>query len=248
MIEVSHGPCLLDNNVFASPCTIQNFSQGLAFVNNLVCGTIDLHRVMDRSTRRTTSRTAPKWPAARSFRAATTATATTCSPRPAARMTVRAWPRSMPMPGTRPRSTGTSAASTRPWPKACRAAGDPYPVQPVVRGRQCLLRRAGHPIRNPMRFIPRNRSRSRSKRPRRGVVVTVDVPAAVAARRESVVRTADLGTPRHRRGACTRTRMVRRSRSNADITGERRDGPSVPGPFVALHAGVNRFVCARRTV
>ncbi len=50
MIEVTHGPCLLDNNVFASPCTFQQFAQGTALVHNLIAGRIDLHRVMDRST------------------------------------------------------------------------------------------------------------------------------------------------------------------------------------------------------
>ena len=73
------------------------------------------------------------------------------------------------------------------------------------------------------------------------------MPAAVAARRESVVRTADLGTPRIVE-ALYENPSGTPITFDADITGERRDGPSVPGPFVALHAGVNRFVCARRTV
>mgnify|MGYP002239016260 FL=1 len=50
MIEVSHGPYLVDNNVFASPVMFQNWSQGGAFVNNLICGGIEPHTVPDRST------------------------------------------------------------------------------------------------------------------------------------------------------------------------------------------------------
>ncbi|OZG62643.1 hypothetical protein BLEM_0560 [Bifidobacterium lemurum] len=50
MIEVSHGPYLVDDNIFASPVTFQNWSQGGAFVNNLICGAIDLYTVPDRST------------------------------------------------------------------------------------------------------------------------------------------------------------------------------------------------------
>ena len=50
MIEVTHGPCLLDNNVFASACTFQQFAQGSALVHNVIAGTIDLHPVLDRST------------------------------------------------------------------------------------------------------------------------------------------------------------------------------------------------------
>lgn len=50
MIEVSHGPYLVDNNIFASDIMFQNFAQGGAFVNNLICGSIDTHTVPDRST------------------------------------------------------------------------------------------------------------------------------------------------------------------------------------------------------
>ena len=49
-VEVSHGPYLVDHNVFASPASLELFSQGGAFVNNLVCGTLRLEPVMDRAT------------------------------------------------------------------------------------------------------------------------------------------------------------------------------------------------------
>ena len=39
-VEVSHGPYLVDHNIFASPVSLELFSQGGAFVNNLVCGTL----------------------------------------------------------------------------------------------------------------------------------------------------------------------------------------------------------------
>lgn len=38
MIEVTHGPCLIDNNVFASAYNFDNAAQGTAFVHNLFCG------------------------------------------------------------------------------------------------------------------------------------------------------------------------------------------------------------------
>ena len=50
MIEVSHGPYLVDSNVFASPVMIQDYSQGGAFVNNIICGAIELFTVPDRAT------------------------------------------------------------------------------------------------------------------------------------------------------------------------------------------------------
>src|SRR3954470_22159344 len=49
-IEVSHGPHLVDHNVLASPVSLELWSQGGAFVNNLFCGTVFLEPVLDRPT------------------------------------------------------------------------------------------------------------------------------------------------------------------------------------------------------
>ncbi len=49
-IEVSHGPYLVDHNVFASPVALENFSQGGAYVANLFGGTVRLEDVLDRAT------------------------------------------------------------------------------------------------------------------------------------------------------------------------------------------------------
>src|SRR4051794_41252924 len=49
-VEVSHGPYLVDHNVFASTASVESFSQGGAFVNNLLCGTLRWEPVMDRAT------------------------------------------------------------------------------------------------------------------------------------------------------------------------------------------------------
>ena len=85
-VEVSHGPYLVDHNILASRVSLESFSQGGAYVNNLVCGTVGLEPSWtDR--RRTTSRTAPRWPATPPSTAATTATSAT-----------------------------SSSAATRPWP------------------------------------------------------------------------------------------------------------------------------------
>ena len=43
-VEVSHGPYVVDHNIFASPASIELFSQGGAYVNNLICGTVGLTR------------------------------------------------------------------------------------------------------------------------------------------------------------------------------------------------------------
>ena len=49
-VEVSHGPYLVEHNVLASAASLELFSQGGAFVNNLVCGTLRFESVMDRAT------------------------------------------------------------------------------------------------------------------------------------------------------------------------------------------------------
>jgi hypothetical protein len=49
-IEVSHGPYLVDHNVLGSRASLENFSQGGAYVNNLLCGTVSVEAVVDRST------------------------------------------------------------------------------------------------------------------------------------------------------------------------------------------------------
>ena len=50
MIEVTHGPCLVDNNIFASDYSFDNFAQGTAYVHNLVCGQMRRIKVLDRAT------------------------------------------------------------------------------------------------------------------------------------------------------------------------------------------------------
>lgn len=50
MIEVTHGPCLVDNNIFTSPFSVVNAAQGTAFVHNLCCGFIQHYPVMNRAT------------------------------------------------------------------------------------------------------------------------------------------------------------------------------------------------------
>ena len=49
-VEVSHGPYLVDHNIFGSKASLEVFSQGGAFVNNLVCGTVLLQPVLERPT------------------------------------------------------------------------------------------------------------------------------------------------------------------------------------------------------
>lgn len=50
MIEVTHGPHTVDNNIFASPYSLDNIAQGGAYINNLICGTMRREPVPDRTT------------------------------------------------------------------------------------------------------------------------------------------------------------------------------------------------------
>jgi hypothetical protein len=46
--EVNHGPYLVDNNIFLSG--IENWSEGGAYIHNLIAGELILRKVLDRST------------------------------------------------------------------------------------------------------------------------------------------------------------------------------------------------------
>ncbi len=49
-VEVSHGPYVVDHNVFASHASIESVCQGGAYVGNLVGGTVRVEDVMNRAT------------------------------------------------------------------------------------------------------------------------------------------------------------------------------------------------------
>ncbi|MDR0963433.1 MAG: hypothetical protein LBM60_02310, partial [Clostridium sp.] len=50
MIEVTHGPYIVDHNIFASAYNFDNLAQGGAYLHNLCCGFMRRHEVLDRST------------------------------------------------------------------------------------------------------------------------------------------------------------------------------------------------------
>lgn len=50
MVEVSHGPFLVDNNIFADAHSLDDYAQGGAYVNNLFCGKTHYEKVLDRGT------------------------------------------------------------------------------------------------------------------------------------------------------------------------------------------------------
>lgn len=50
MLEVTHGPILVDQNIFASEYNLDNNAQGVAYLHNLFCGTLRRAAVLDRST------------------------------------------------------------------------------------------------------------------------------------------------------------------------------------------------------
>jgi hypothetical protein len=49
-VEVNHGPFLVDQNLFLSPINLRDWSQGGAYVHNLMTGRIDTKPELDRST------------------------------------------------------------------------------------------------------------------------------------------------------------------------------------------------------
>ncbi len=50
MIEVTHGPALVDNNAFLSAYSLDNHAQGTAFVHNIISGVVYQRLIPDRAT------------------------------------------------------------------------------------------------------------------------------------------------------------------------------------------------------
>lgn len=50
MVEVTHGPYVVDHNIFASEYNFDNIAQGGAYIHNLCCGTMRREPVLDRAT------------------------------------------------------------------------------------------------------------------------------------------------------------------------------------------------------
>lgn len=50
LIEMSHGPLMVANNIFASKRAIDEYAQGTAFVNNLIAGQNTIQSVLNRAT------------------------------------------------------------------------------------------------------------------------------------------------------------------------------------------------------
>ncbi len=49
-IEVTHGPMIIDNNIFASSYAFDNHAQGTAFINNIFNGYQSKRKILDRAT------------------------------------------------------------------------------------------------------------------------------------------------------------------------------------------------------
>lgn len=49
-IEVSHGPYVVDHNIFASNYALDNYAQGGAYINNLIVGKMVHRKILNRST------------------------------------------------------------------------------------------------------------------------------------------------------------------------------------------------------
>ncbi|MBM6699983.1 right-handed parallel beta-helix repeat-containing protein [Bifidobacterium pullorum subsp. saeculare] len=241
MIEVSHGPAILDNNVFASPYVFQNWSQGSAFVHNLIAGTIATHRVMDRST---------PYHFPHTTEVAGCAVVSSGDDRYRNNLFTTA---ADPLPGLGAPGLGAYAGyptSMAGYVEAIHrmkagenGGGDPSPEQPVyVEGNAyCGMPAAEQ---EPDAVCVAERMTVSVEEDEDAVTVIVDVPEAVAGASSPLTCTADLGTPR----------IVEEPYENADgtpivfdsdILGADRGQASSPGPLAALHAGINRIVISR---
>ncbi|MBB6451322.1 hypothetical protein HNR44_003329 [Geomicrobium halophilum] len=49
-LEVSHGPYIIDHNILASEYAFDNYAQGGAYINNIICGKMVHRKILNRST------------------------------------------------------------------------------------------------------------------------------------------------------------------------------------------------------
>lgn len=243
MIEVTHGPCLLDNNVFASSCTFQQFAQGTALVNNLIAGRIDLHRVMDRSTPyhfpHTTEVAGCAFVSGGDDRyynnIFTKPEGGEDCPGDVALQSYAGYPTSM---------EGYIDSIHRAVAEGVQGGGDPSPVQPLYVGGNayCGVPAAEQEadatyIDTPLMVDVEETDD--------GPIVIIDVPDGLTMQRVPVITTETLETPRIVEALYEQPDGAPIT-FDTDIRGNRRGATAIPGPLDTLKPGRNRIACAFR--
>ncbi len=235
MIEVTHGPCIMDNNIFGSDFSLDDQAQGTAFIHNLYCGVIRRERFLERAT---------PYHFPHSTQVAGCAVVYSGDDRFYQNIFLGSAP-----VYTEDSSCGTAGfndctASLEEFLEKVRAGGlddvDRFlkVSQPVYVKNNCYLEGAGAFDREPENFKSSVSANARIVQKEDGTYLELDVPGELFSLNTKIYGTEDLGLPRIV-GAPYDDPDGKPIYIDADYLGEKRNSTPVPGPFEGLKPGHN---------
>lgn len=235
MIEVTHGPCIMDNNIFGSDFSLDDQAQGTAFIHNLYCGVIRRERFLERAT---------PYHFPHSTQVAGCAVVYSGDDRFYQNIFLGSAP-----VYTEDSSCGTAGfndctASLEEFLEKVRAGGlddvDRFLKvnQPVYVKNNCYLEGAGAFDREPENFKSSVSANARIVQKEDGTYLELDVPGELFSLNTKIYGTEDLGLPRIV-GAPYDDPDGKPIYIDADYLGEKRNSTPVPGPFEGLKPGHN---------
>lgn len=235
MIEVTHGPCIMDNNIFGSDFSLDDQAQGTAFIHNLYCGVIRRERFLERAT---------PYHFPHSTQVAGCAVVYSGDDRFYQNIFLGSAP-----VYTEDSSCGTAGfndctASLEEFLEKVRAGGlddvDRFlkVSQPVYMKNNCYLEGAGAFDREPENFKSSVPANARIVQKEDGTYLELDVPGELFSLNTKIYGTEDLGLPRIV-GAPYDDPDGKPIYIDADYLGEKRNSTPVPGPFEGLKPGHN---------
>lgn len=243
MIEVTHGPHTVDNNIFASSYSLDNIAQGGAYINNLICGTMRREPVPDRTT---------PYHMAHSTVPLGTAFVYGGDDR---------WYQNIFLGGqttyTEQSVAGTGGYNGHPASMeeyrreiAGQGNGDheafDHVKQPVYIHRNCYLNGASAYEKETDAFISKENPEVRIEETEEGVYLNITVPEEMLSHTGEVITTEMLDMPRiveERYEAPDGSAVV----FDTDIRGEKRGTAVLPGPAAILKKGKNRILVWKKT-
>ena len=242
MIEVTHGPHIVDNNIFASSYSLDNIAQGGAYINNLICGTMRREPVLDRTT---------PYHMAHSTVPLGTAFVYGGDDR---------WHQNIFIGGqttyTEQSIAGTCGYDGHPASMAeycellaAEGNGDheafDHVKQPVYIHRNCYLNGASAYEKEEDGFMSGVTPDIRIEETEEGVYLNITVPEEMQGHTGEIMTTEMLGMPRiveERYEAPDGSAII----FDTDICGEKRSGEVLPGPVADLRSGENRILVWRK--
>ncbi|HIZ22101.1 MAG TPA: right-handed parallel beta-helix repeat-containing protein [Candidatus Blautia faecigallinarum] len=235
MIEVTHGPCIMDNNIFGSDFSLDDQAQGTAFIHNLYCGVIRRERFLERAT---------PYHFPHSTQVAGCAVVYSGDDRFYQNIFLGSAP-----VYTEDSSCGTAGfndctASLEEFLEKVRAGGlddvDRFlkVSQPVYVKNNCYLEGAGAFDRERENFKSSVPANAKIVQKEDGTYLELDVPGELFSLDTKIYGTEDLGLPRIV-GAPYDDPDGKPIYIDADYLGEKRNSTPVPGPFEGLKPGHN---------